>query len=82
MAFDGNVLYYIEDTTSGDTLFRLNPNTGAVLGSRVLPAGGYDGLAVLGGVVYAKQPTANQLVVYNPAADVFLPNLSITGVTP
>jgi hypothetical protein len=80
MAFDGNVLYYIEDTGFGDTLFRLNPDTGALLGSRVLPTGPYDGLAVLGGLVYAKQPATNQLLVYNPATDSFLPNLPITGL--
>ncbi len=81
MAFDGSSLYYIEDTFSSDTLFRINPDTGAVLASRVLPAGTYDGLAVLKGIVYAKQPTTNQLVRYSPSTDTFLPNLPIIGLT-
>jgi hypothetical protein len=81
MAFDGSSLYYIEETSTSDTLFRINPDTGAVLASRILPTGIYDGLAVLDGIVYAKQPAANQLVRYNPSTNTFLPNLAITGLT-
>src|SRR5262245_25944616 len=62
--FDGTTLYYLSD--SNDVLYRLNPNNGAVLGQTALPAGTYDGLASLRGLVYAIETNNDRILVIDP----------------
>src|SRR4029453_13169914 len=66
LAFDGQTLFFLSDTN--DILFRLNPDTGVLLGSGVtLPSRTYGGLASLGGLLYALDSTGEDVLRLNPA---------------
>ena len=69
LAFDGSRLFYINGASGSDVLYELNPNTGAVVDADPIPAGEYDGLAVVAGEVYIQDPVANQLLVFDPIGD-------------
>ncbi|MEZ6059031.1 MAG: SdrD B-like domain-containing protein [Planctomycetaceae bacterium] len=65
LAFDGNSLFLVDANT--DTLYKLNPDTGAVLGSLGLDATGrWDGVAALNGSIYVNDPFADVIEVVDP----------------
>jgi hypothetical protein len=67
LAFDGTTLYAMCDGT--DTLYKLNPNTGAVLGSTPLAAGTYGSMAAVGGKVYLFKPNNDSVAIFDPATN-------------
>ncbi len=80
MAFDGQTLYFVDYTN--DTLFELNPEDGGILDSTQLPAGNYDGVATLDGLVYVLDFNLDDLLVFDPATDTVLRTLDLNAVNP
>src|SRR5262249_35095698 len=78
--FDGTTLYYLSD--SNDVLYRLNPNNGAVLGQTALPAGTYDGLASLRGLVYAIETNNDRILVIDPTAGTVVRTIDARAANP
>jgi len=68
LAFDGTNLWLLAGGIGNDQVYRLNPNTGAVIDIHHL--GGtteWDGLAWLNGLLYAQDSfIQNQITVYDP----------------
>ena len=54
---------------SSDVLYELDPGSGAVLDSTPLPYGGYNGVAALGGLVYALNTYADDVVAFDPVTN-------------
>jgi hypothetical protein len=80
LAFDGTTLYFLSD--SNDTIFKINPDTGGVIGSAVLPAGTYGGLAALGGKVYALDSLNAILRAFDPASNTVTETLDLDTINP
>jgi len=76
LAFDGQTLWFMAD--NNDTLYRLNPNTGAVLGSTTLASGGYGSLAALGGKIYLLNTSSRQAIsIFDPATSSITSTLTL-----
>jgi hypothetical protein len=69
LAFDGQTLYFLSNNNR--TLYTLNPNTGAVLGSTVIPGSSFDAsLAVRQGKVYLLDSSGDGLLsIFDPATN-------------
>ena len=63
LAFDGQTLYFLSN--SNDRLYKLNPNTGAVLDSVALPSDSYGSIAYLGGKIYVFTGSTTDDEVYS-----------------
>lgn len=86
IAYDGNVIYYlVADQFAGtNTIFELDPDTGAVLDQDTFSgAGSFDAIATLGGNVYLQgfRPT-NDIVLFDTVTDTITATLDIDGVNP
>ena len=81
LAFDGTHLWFLNGAAS-DTLFRLNPETGAIIESTLITAGSgdYDGLATLNGQVYILDRTDNDIHIFAPGLNTVIGTLDIDGV--
>ncbi len=65
LAFDGTALFLVDSNT--DTLYKLDPDTGATIASRALDiAGRWDGVAVLGGSVFVSGPFLRVIEIVDP----------------
>ena len=81
LAFDGSVLYFVADATT-DVLYQLDPNTGAVLAQTTLPSGSYDGLAAIGGQVYAMDTGSDKIQVFDPATGSVVKTIDLVAANP
>ncbi len=83
LAFDGASLWFINGLGS-DTLYQLDPATGAILFSQVITAGSgnYDGLAALNGLIYITDYGSFDIHVYDPATLTVIETLDINGLNP
>ncbi|MBI2481889.1 MAG: VCBS repeat-containing protein, partial [Planctomycetia bacterium] len=76
LAFDGQTIYFIDSNT--DTLYELNPDTGAILDSMTLSSTPrWDGIAVLDGLVYINDPATRVIVVIDPATDTIVTTINV-----
>ena len=68
LSFDGSSLWVLAGAFGNDQIYRLNPNTGAILETHALGANrGWDGLASLNGLLYVLDDfIENQITVYDP----------------
>ena len=58
LAFDGLNLWYLSGSWDPETLYKLDPNTGAVRDSFTLPDDTRDGLAAIGDLIYVANSSA------------------------
>jgi hypothetical protein len=79
LAFDGKTLYFLSN--DNHILYKLDPDTGAILGQTTLPSGSYQELAFLDGQVYILQMSGSSLQVFDPVANAIVSTVSITGVS-
>ncbi|MCG8652401.1 MAG: hypothetical protein MI861_21350, partial [Pirellulales bacterium] len=80
LAFDGATLYYVN--AINDTLDEVDPNTGDVLESTALPAGAYDGLATIDGLVYVLNFGTDDVLVFDPVSNTIVNTLDVNGTNP
>ncbi len=80
LAFDGTNLYFL----ANQTLWKLNPDTGAVIDSHAITggSGSYDGLGAVGGKLYISDYSRSDILVYNPATNLVTGTLDINGLNP
>ena len=81
MAFDGKVLYFLPDAST-DILYRLDPDSGAVLGQTTLWSGSYDGMAALGGLVYVIETNTDTIFGLDPTTGAVRKTLSVGALNP
>ena len=81
LAFDGTSLFFINGYGS-DTLWELDPDTGAVIDSDLIPAGSghYDGLAALGGPSTFSTSAPLDIIEFDPVTDTVTNTLDVDGV--
>ncbi len=80
LAFDGTDLFFLESNTR--LLYALNPSNGSVRRSLQLPGAGYDGLAVVGGKLYAQNHVDNTIVEIDTAMTGIQRTLDINALNP
>jgi VCBS repeat-containing protein len=78
LAYDGKVLYFASN--DNDILFKLNPDTGAVISQSLLPATSIFGMASLNGLLYVDQGVNSPILVFDPVSQTIVKQLNITGV--
>ncbi|MDP6546689.1 MAG: SdrD B-like domain-containing protein [Phycisphaerae bacterium] len=83
LAFKHGSLFMVRDSGNGDqTLWELDPNTGAIIDSDIVAdnqlGGHYRGLAYLDGLLYIESTYTNQILVWDPAVDAVADTLSIS----
>lgn len=68
LAYDGSSLWVLAGPLGNDLIYRLNPDTGAILDTHALGSNrGWDGLAALNGLLYVLDDfIENQITVYDP----------------
>lgn len=83
LAFDGTDLFYLNGTGT-DTLYQIDPATQTVRDADPITVGSgqYDGVAVVGGLVYIMDVNAIDIHVFDPATDTIVNTLDINGVNP
>lgn len=83
MAFDGLHLYYMNGF-GNDILYEIDPDTGTVIDADPLSIGSrnYEGIAVLGGLVYILDYTVGDIAVFDPATDTILRTIDVNGLNP
>jgi Ca2+-binding RTX toxin-like protein len=83
LAFDGTSLFYLNGTGT-DTLYQINPATQTIIDADPITVGSgqYDGVAVVGGLVYIMDVNAIDIHVFDPATDSIVNTLDINGVNP
>ena len=83
LAFDGTNLFYLNGTGT-DTLYQIDPATQNVRDADPITAGSgeYDGLAVVGGLVYILDVNAIDIHVFDPSTDSIVNTLDINAVNP
>jgi Ca2+-binding RTX toxin-like protein len=83
LAFDGTRLFYLAGNGT-DMLYELNPDTGAVVDQDPITVGStnYDGLALLGGMVYILDLTSIDIHVFDPNSDTVVNTLNVNLQTP
>ena len=81
LADAGGSLFYLDGSVNGaKTLYELDPNSGAVIDSDVLPATSQvGGLAYLGGLVYVQVDPTNQVQVFDPVADTVVRTFTVAA---
>ena len=81
LAFNGSSLFFLN---GWDTLWELNPDTGAVVDADLLTvgSGGYDGLAALRGRVYILDYAWSDILQFDPVSDTVTDVLDIDGLNP
>ncbi|MDA0590143.1 MAG: leishmanolysin-related zinc metalloendopeptidase [Planctomycetota bacterium] len=83
LAFDGSRLFFLNGNGT-DMIYEIDPFTGVTLDADPITVGSrnYDGLAVLGGLVYLLDTTAIDILVFDPATDQIVRTLDINGANP
>ena len=83
LAFDGTSLFYLNGTGT-DTLYQINPATQTVIDADPITVGSgqYDGVAVVGGLVYILDVNAIDIHVFDPTTDSIVNTLDINAVNP
>ena len=83
LAFDGTSLFFINGDGT-DTLYELDPDTGAVSDADVITTGSgdYDGLATLGGNVYILDYGLHDIIEFDPVSDTVTNVLDVDGLNP
>lgn len=83
LAFDGLRLFYINGF-GNDLLYEIDPDAGLVLDADPLTIGSrnYEGVAVLGGLVYVLDYTAGDIDVFDPATDTIVRTIDVNGLNP
>ena len=80
IAYDGNSIYFL---AGNSTIFELDPNTGTILDQDTFtPAGNFDAIATLGGVVYLQDFVSDDIVLFDTVTDTVTGTLDIDGVNP
>ncbi|MCG8649883.1 MAG: hypothetical protein MI861_08620, partial [Pirellulales bacterium] len=81
LAFDGTHLWFINGF-GDDTLYQLDPDTGAVIDSDLITAGSgsYAGLASLNGSIYILDFQLNDIFEFDPVSDTVTNQLNLTGI--
>ena len=85
MAYDGTNLWYLASNTNFQrgTIYRMDPDTGAVRDSYDLGQTGFDGIAVLNGLIYLQDNNPeSDIVIFDPVAEQLVGVLDINGVNP
>ena len=83
LAFDGTNLFYLNGTGT-DTLYQIDPATQTVRDADPITVGSgeYDGVAVVGGLVYILDINAIDIHVFDPSTDSIVNTLDINAVNP
>ncbi len=83
LAFDGTDLFYLNGSGT-DTLYQIDPATQTVRDADPITVGSgeYDGLAVVGGLVYIMDVNAIDIHVFDPVTDSIVNTLNIKTVNP
>jgi Ca2+-binding RTX toxin-like protein len=83
LAFDGTDLFYLNGSGT-DTLYQIDPATQTVRDADPITVGSgeYDGLAVVGGLVYIMDVNAIDIHVFDPVTDSIVNTLNINTVNP
>jgi Ca2+-binding RTX toxin-like protein len=83
LAFDGTSLFYLNGTGT-DTLYQIDPATQTVRDADPITVGSgeYDGVAVVGGLVYILDVNAIDIHVFDPSTDMIVNTLDINAVNP
>ena len=83
LAFDGTSLFYLNGSGT-DTLYQIDPATQTVRDADPITVGSgeYDGVAVVGGLVYIMDVNAIDIHVFDPATDSIVNTLNINTVNP
>lgn len=85
LTFDGTNLYYLSGSWDPNTLYSLNPTTGAVEETYPLPSSNFrNGLAYLNGLIYILEwSVLNQdITVFDPNTGTVVDTLDIDGANP
>jgi hypothetical protein len=85
LAFDGQTLYYLSGSWDSNTLYALNPNTGATVVTYTLPASAFrNGLATLNGLVYILDWSVltQDITIFDPQSETVVGTLDIDGTNP
>ncbi len=83
LAFDGNHLFFMNGFGT-DMMYEIDPDSGTVVDQDPITIGSrnYEGLAVLGGLVYFLDVSAGDIHVYDPSTDTVIDTLDINGTNP
>jgi Ca2+-binding RTX toxin-like protein len=83
LAFDGTSLFYLNGSGT-DTLYQIDPATQTVRDADPITVGSgeYDGVAVVGGLVYIMDVNAIDIHVFDPSTDAIVNTLNINMVNP
>ena len=83
LAFDGNRIYYLNGAGT-DMIYEIDPVSGQTLDADPITAGSgnYDGLAVLGGMVYLLDTTAIDIHVFDPGTDQIVRTIDVNAANP
>ena len=85
LAFDGTNLYYLSGSVAPNTLYALDPDTGALRYTYTLPANSFrDGLAYLNGSIYISEWSSldQDITIFNLATGTVIGTLDIDGANP
>lgn len=85
LAFDGTNLYYLSGSWDPNTLYALNPTTGAIEGTYNLPSSSFrTALAHLNGLIYILDWSVltQDITVFDPSSGTVINTLDINGVNP
>lgn len=83
LAFDGSRLYFLNGGGT-DMIYEIDPVSGTVIDADPITvgSGNYDGLAVLGGLVYLLDTTAIDIHVFDPSTDQVVRTIDVNGANP
>jgi Ca2+-binding RTX toxin-like protein len=83
LAFDGTSLFYLNGSGT-DTLYQIDPASQMVTDADPITvgSGSYDGLAIVGGLVYILDVNAVDIHVFDPSTDAIVNTLNINAVNP
>jgi Ca2+-binding RTX toxin-like protein len=83
LAFDGGRLFFLNGNGT-DMIYEIDPVSGATLDADPITvgSGNYDGLAVLGGLVYLLDTAAFDIHVFDPSTDQIVRTLDINAANP
>lgn len=83
LAFDGTHLFFLNGFGT-DMMYEIDPDTGIVLDQDPITVGSrnYEGLAVLGGLVYFLDVSTGDINVYDPSTDTVINTLDVNGLNP
>ncbi len=83
LAFDGNHLFFMNGFGT-DMMYEIDPDSGTVVDQDPITIGSrnYEGLAVLGGLVYFLDVSVGDIHVFDPSTDTVIDTLDINGTNP